>query len=270
MEAMLSKFVEAIADLKGRAAAPTETFELNGHTLIVHKDGRLIFDATHEPDPKPLKTGSPIGLSTLTGLAAFVKEKIATHVEDAIAEAEAPEAPKMFLHVVSPTKVVLASAATFGPLHQRETFAVAEVKRPQFPFETPMDPETFIVKAMSNLADTDERQAMLVFVSRIQSGPIQTNEDDGTGQTVTVATGVSGAVKAGAVFKNPVALQPFRTFREVGQPASPYILRLSGGGEKQKPNIALYGADAGHWEIDAIENVKNWLTKADLGIPVVA
>jgi hypothetical protein len=271
MEAMLSKFVDAIASLKdAEKSTMHEVVTNHGHELLVHRDGRILFDATHEPDPKPLKVGSPIGLTTLTGLAAFVKEKIAAHTDtDGENGAEGDVRP-MFLHVVSPTKVVLASALTFGPLHQRETFAVAEVKRPQFPYGNQLDPEAFILAALTNLVENDERQRMLEFVSRITSGPVTVAEDDGVGQSVTVSMGVSGAIKGANAFKNPVELEPYRTFREVDQPASPFVLRFSGGGPNQKPTIALHAADAGHWEIDAIENVKKWLTEAKLDIPVVA
>jgi hypothetical protein len=269
MEAMLSKFVEAIAGLQDRAQETHKLVETeNGHALLVHRDGRILFDATHEADPKPLKVGSPIGLTTLTGIAAFVKEQIARHTNE-VDDTETTSR-KMFLHVVSPTKVVLASAMTFGPLHQRETFAVAEVKRPQFPFGSQLDHETFMIQALTNLVETEERQSMLEFVSRISSGPVTTSEDDGVSQQVNIAMGVSGAVKGAGAFKNPVPLQPYRTFREVGQPPSPFVLRFSGGGPNQKPTIALHGADAGHWEIDAIENVRGYLVAQALGIPVVA
>ena len=48
--------------------------------------------------------------------------------------------------------------------------------------------------------------------------------DDGVGQTVTAKSGVTRTTKVDV--KNPWMLAPFRTFPEVAQPESPFILRM--------------------------------------------
>jgi len=43
---------------------------------------------------------------------------------------------------------------------------------------------------------------------------------------------------------------PFRTFLEVAQPESEFILRLDGSGQ-----INLIGADGGAWKLEAVRNI---------------
>ena len=54
---------------------------------------------------------------------------------------------------------------------------------------------------------------------------------------------------------NPrVKLQPFRTFLEVAQPESEYLLRVDENGR-----IGLFEADGGVWKLEAKRNVKEYL-----------
>jgi len=40
--------------------------------------------------------------------------------------------------------------------------------------------------------------------------------------------------------KMPVVLAPFRTFLELKQPAGTFLIRLTGGGEDELPEVALF------------------------------
>lgn len=58
--------------------------------------------------------------------------------------------------------------------------------------------------------------------------------------------------------KNPIRkLKPYRTFNEVDQPESEFLLRLSEGG-----GVALYEADGGAWKLQARRNVAEYLKNA--------
>ena len=59
---------------------------------------------------------------------------------------------------------------------------------------------------------------------------------------------------ADVVVPNPVTLAPYRTFLEVEQPASKFIFRIKEGGQ-----LALFEADGGAWQHEAILNIKNYL-----------
>lgn len=54
--------------------------------------------------------------------------------------------------------------------------------------------------------------------------------------------------------KPRLALQPFRTFREVPQPESDFILRLD-----ENWRVGLFEADGGIWKMEAKDNIKAYL-----------
>ena len=54
-----------------------------------------------------------------------------------------------------------------------------------------------------------------------------------------------------------VKLKPYRTFSEVDQPESEFLLRLSEGAR-----VALYEADGGAWTLQARRNVADYLRTA--------
>ena len=50
-----------------------------------------------------------------------------------------------------------------------------------------------------------------------------------------------------------VNMQPFRTFLEVEQPESVFLLRLDGNG-----NVGLFEADGGVWKLEATRNISEY------------
>lgn len=75
-----------------------------------------------------------------------------------------------------------------------------------------------------------------------------TTLDNGVTQTVEARKGV--ALMGNVQVKPRVTLKPFRTFLEVEQPESEFILRLNDSGE-----INLIGADGGAWKLEAVRNI---------------
>lgn len=59
-------------------------------------------------------------------------------------------------------------------------------------------------------------------------------------------------------------LRPYRTFREVEQPASRFVLRLQSGQGDGMPKAALFEADGGAWRLTAIEAIARWLRTAQM------
>lgn len=62
------------------------------------------------------------------------------------------------------------------------------------------------------------------------------------------------AIKAMVAVKPRVPLRPFRTFQEVEQPESEFLLRLDEDG-----NIGLFEADGGMWRLTARQTIKAFL-----------
>lgn len=85
-------------------------------------------------------------------------------------------------------------------------------------------------------------------------------------------------VRAGVTLKgreavdNPFVLAPYRTFPEVTQPSSPYILRIRDV-QNSLPTAMLVEADVGAWRLAAVQNIKSWLSgsfKIPAGINILA
>ena len=74
-------------------------------------------------------------------------------------------------------------------------------------------------------------------------------KDNGLTQTVTVKKGISLVERVGV--KPRVLLAPYRTFREVEQPASEFLVRVLGGSR-----IMLKEADGGMWQLEAKRRIK--------------
>lgn len=105
-------------------------------------------------------------------------------------------------------------------------------------------------------------------ISTIKEERVTQSQDDGMAQQVTAKAGI--AIVSEVEVPRVVTLKPFRTFREVEQPHSQFVLRLQAK-QGQMPEIALFEADGGKWKLDAIEAIKDYLDeKLIAGPPIIA
>ena len=107
-----------------------------------------------------------------------------------------------------------------------------------------------IFKVVGNITESAERQTL----------------DDGISQGITTKQGI-GRVGV-EVIPNPVTLRPFRTFSEIEQPASSFVLRLNAGRDGESPKVALFEADGAKWQNDAMGNIKEYLSET--GVVILA
>ena len=109
-----------------------------------------------------------------------------------------------------------------------------------------------IIELRSRFIPTDDSAYLLGLISRINNEEGVKSEDNGVSQTVTAKKGVS--LMSTEQVKSRLSLKPFRTFREVDQPESEFILRLDDNGR-----IGLFEADGGIWKIEAKVNIASYL-----------
>lgn len=193
--------------------------------------------------PPEVPAPDPLVVHTLTGLVEYVK---ANHDELALDE--------LVLHVVDPMRVDLVSP-TVGYHRQRFTFASAQgFPRSAFAYGQFHDLERFNIALQSQFEPTDDRAGVLLIVGNVEDKEVRVQRDDGVGQGVTVKSGIGLEM---AVVPNPVRLAPFRTFPEVMQPPSQFVLRLRKG--QTGIEAALFEGDGGAWRVEAIGNVRDWL-----------
>jgi hypothetical protein len=155
-----------------------------------------------------------------------------------------------------------------------ETYSVVHAKcfTPSKPFEygKKYDVEEFIINLQANFAMTDDRNEILKCVSTLTSGTAQTHVDNGISQTVTVKKGIS--LKGEKEIKSHHTLCPYRTFHEVQQPHTDYVLRIYQD-ENTTPKVALFEAEGGNWQLEAVLAIKEYLDEkldAEHMIPVIA
>lgn len=231
-------------------AAAGKTVEIDGKTYSTV--------ALHDPR-KPQPVPETLRVSTLAALVGYVQAK-----QDA--DYAAPRG--LFVHVAAPDSVRLHTGV-FGDHHQRAALVEAKAVAPSFPFEQWHDPETFNILVQSRVEATDDRAAVLALVGNLSTEAVATLEDDGISQSAKLRAGVVKVAERKV--PNPVTLRPRRTFSEVSQPSSPFILRLRGGGEGKPPSCALFEADGGAWRLDAISAVAAFLrVQLPSSIPIYA
>jgi len=178
----------------------------------------------------------------------------------------------VFVHVQDPEHVAFRSSVEIveGDRYRRNTILMAStdmVGRPTIQSGTFYDPETFNVGLQAWFVDDASRGAILAAVGNLRDSAVTTSVDDGVTQEVVAARGV---MVQRANLPNPVTLRPYRTFREVTQPASTFILRARPGREGQLPTLALFDADGMAWKLEAIKNVAAWLRGQKITVPVLA
>jgi len=192
-------------------------------------------------------------INTLTGIVDFY--------EDSSEELE------MIAHIINHNTVKLLERGFTDTWLTRSTYLKAVHGSPVFPFGRNMDVESFIINLQAMFVQDENTAAVLKIVGNIKEEAVTQHTDDGVTQAVTAKVGFA-RVESVAV-PNPVILRPYRTFMEVEQPASTFVLRMTGG-RGQQPSCALYEADGRMWQLEAIKNIKAWLSEKITGIRIIA
>lgn len=177
---------------------------------------------------------SPFTVRSLSGLVDYLKSNF-------------DETGNLMVHIESPTKV--SAFNTFNIDKNREVFIQAEALLPEMRFGQWHDAEDFNIKLQSVFAHGGDKERVLRVVGNIRDENVTTFGDDGISQKVTAKMGV--ATVEDVPVPNPVVLFPYRTFVELKQPESQFVLRLKNG-----PACALFEADGGAWKVEAMDTVR--------------
>jgi hypothetical protein len=197
-----------------------------------------------EPTPTPLK------VSGLGGLIDYIKAD-----PDSLRDT-----CHLFIQVQSAHKVVLISQ--FDGRHcNRVNPIVANCDDyiHDFSFGAYQSIEAVIIALQSQFWPTDDRAKILEVLGNLRSERVATEIDDGVTQNVTTRKTLAYGLENVPV-PRIVTLMPYRTFAEVDQPASNFILRLKMGEREGQPTqAALFEADGGRWKLEAIESIRTYL-----------
>lgn len=128
----------------------------------------------------------------------------------------------------------------------------AEADIPEIRFGQYMSYESMMIALKSKFVPTDELDELVKLLGTITEENRTAISDDGFTQSVNVRQGIA---LVGNKAVNPIVkLKPFRTFVEVDQPESEFLVRLRQGGE-----VALFEADGGAWKLQARSNIAEHL-----------
>jgi len=180
---------------------------------------------------------------SLDGLIDYIK----TDVDGVFGDKER----RHIVRVTSPTKVEVISPVT-GFWLERVTVAQCTAVVPEIQFGRYMDTDDFQIMVQTCFQDSENRAKVLMLAGSVRKEQNMQTADDGVSQKLTVNTGV--VTVADVTVKNPVVLTPFRTFREVEQPESPFILRFN-----EEARAALFTGDGSGWKLAAVARIAEYL-----------
>ena len=203
--------------------------------------------APQPPEDRVVPLAAALTVSTLASFAEY----LAANVDGLKLDAH-------LVHVANPTTVQFVSA--LEPYHRRREVALAALYADGVSSQLDrwLDLEDAIVFLLSGFANTGDRMTVIQLLKTVTKSGTEIREDDGVSQKVAAQAGVT-TVRVADV-PNPVSLAPFRTFPEVEQVGSPFIIRLRDSAAGVQ--VLLKSADGGAWKLAATAAVGDWLKKA--------
>lgn len=227
----------------------------NSRPEMVHFGDRFYHTAKNYPIEPP--SPSTVYMSTLRGFCDFIKRNIDELSMD-----------NLLIQIVDHEKVMLVEAVD-EVWRNRQTIAAASMNLypDGFSFDARMKTEDFIIGLQANFQDHNHRKELLKLVGTMRAEKIRSYHDDGVTQTVATKSGVALIEESDC--PNPVTLNPYRTFREVGtQPPSEFVFRVHQR-EDELPLCALYEADGGEWKLDAMRLISEYIEGQETGVTVI-
>ena len=224
----------------------------------------MIGDRTYTGiDLRPVYNPNPDSLEihTLTGIVDYFMAQ----AEGLTGDFSLTELP--FIHIENPATVKLYSWLK-RPWMQRHNFLTVQMFGSNtFPFASYLDHEQFVIQLQSKFVQDETTARILSVVGNLADEVVKTVTDDGVTQGVHVKSGIR---KGDDTIPNPVSLAPYRTFPEIEQPKSNFVLRLKPGKAEGLPSVALYEAADGQWRLEAIQGIKKWLAEKLPEVTVIA
>lgn len=244
--------------ISAEAINKIEELTLEGAGKLVEIDGvtyatRALHDV-RKAHPRP----AAIEVSTLESFVEYLRADID--------ELQGAKDAEVLIHVESPTQVRVLSRLQ-GHFALRSEYIVAKHNPAGFPTDSYLSQEDMCIALRARCADTDDRARALSIIGNLKDEAFAISADDGITQKATVKSGIH--VVDEIPITNPFLLAPFRTFTEVEQPESPFILRLKKS--ERGPAVAFFEADGGAWKLKATAAVAAWLREnlAELSITIL-
>lgn len=194
---------------------------------------------------KPVGSFFPnvLKLSTLDALCTLAASEEVKKIKETASD--------LYAVIVSPSYIEFLTAPQ-GNLNERQLIASVSANIPDDMTGMFYPQSEFVLKLRTGMKKTDGLATAVEIISALQTTEDCKVEDNGLSQDVTVHKGVKSYV----VGKIPESLdlQPYRTFAEVEQPESPFMLRI-----RDDFSCMIAPVDGGAWQLEAIKNVAAYL-----------
>lgn len=233
-----------------KAQQTPTVLDIEGRKYLFHHDKAEEIEKEDDYSPDSLDIYTLIGLS----------DWIHADPDHLFADKENP----CIVCVDDPTSVTILSPLT--PVkRKRNTIAVCRYAPPRVRYDNYMDAEDFGIMLQTNFIEDQNRDLVLKIARNMTEEQSAQTADDGVSQRVTFKSGVKEVDST--VFRNPAYLRPMRTFPEISQPCSPFVIRF-----KEGHMAAVFEADGGAWKNDAVKLIGAWLKDnlADTNVVVIA
>lgn len=209
--------------------------EINGKTYIITTDGKIqqVLPKVLHPDTLPL--------NSLDALVKMVKT-----------EASEMDTP---LYINIPTHL---TAQCYGQPSNEEGqyfrqvyYTAAATDVPGWDKNVTLGFEEAQIALRTRFQETPDTLYTMKLVNDISLGAKVIFNDNGIATTITTQKGV--ALQTNDQIRPLVKLRPYRTFQEIEQPESIFLIRISERG------ISFIEADGGMWKLTARETIKKFL-----------
>lgn len=226
--------------------AAIEKIEAMAWKHIVEKDGKMFSDIHLTEIKSKVDQPTAVGFRSLDAIVQVVKAEIRRHV------------CPIFINVKSPREVEVFS--TYREDYKRDSLYTANISYQRRPEWYTYDEAMIALR--SQFIPNEGTKYVLELLASVSDSNEVTSSDNGITQAVNIRKGVS--LQSKAEVKPRVKLRPFRTFLELGQPESEFLLRLKPGNQDKgmDPQIGFFEADGGMWELDAKDNIASYFEES--------
>ena len=215
-----------------------ELREIEGRTFALHANGEA-------EELRP--TMDLPALLDLTSLDAMV-QMIRT---EAIGRYAAP----LYIAIPTPSRAECFAQPDAALRQLRLSYYVASATDvPGWGEKVTMPFEEALIALRTRFQDTPDTLYALKLLSEISTGAKITYNDNGVATTVVTKRGID--LQSNEQIRPIVKLKPYRTFQEVEQPESEFLIRISERG------ITFVEADGGMWRLAARKTIKSYFETA--------
>lgn len=213
---MLKAAIEKILEL-----APAATYQINGETYSDHPLNRV---------ERYVDRPNVFQLSGLDGVAKLIRKEMPSFCGG-----------PLLIRVTDHCRVDVFTS--YRADYSRDCIYSAHADVPFFR-DGFRDRESALIELRSQFLPGTGVDYLLELLAKTSKESNVSTEDNGVTQTVEARQGI--ALNAKVVIKPRVALAPYRTFLEVAQPESEFLLRVDDEGR-----VGFFEADGGMWKLRA-------------------